>query len=73
MLPPLVYVLTISAAIHLVNYYGEAVVQGVGAGAPRWALAHGWRPCTLAAATTAVVLSGGETTPDTGGAILPWQ
>ena len=41
MLPPLVYVLTISAAVHLVNYYRDAVREtGLGQ-AVRRALGHG--------------------------------
>jgi predicted RND superfamily exporter protein len=55
-MPSLVYVLGLSGAVHIVNYYREAVAeQGVG-GAPERALAHGWFPCTLAAFTTALGL-----------------
>jgi uncharacterized protein len=56
MMPTLIYVLSISGAIHLTNYYRDAVAKGGPAGAPLRALAAGWRPCTLAACTTAVGL-----------------
>jgi predicted RND superfamily exporter protein len=56
MLPPLIYVLTISAAIHLVNYYRDAIAEVGLAAAPRRAVRHGWTPCLLAAATTAIGL-----------------
>ena len=56
MLPPLIYVLSISAAVHLVNYYRDAWREGFGRAAPLRALADGWKPCTLAAATTAIGL-----------------
>ena len=57
MLPPLVYVLSISAAVHLVNYYREAERDFPPAKALGIALAHGWLPCVLAAATTALGLA----------------
>jgi hypothetical protein len=56
MLPPLVYVLTISSAVHLGNYYKDAVVEEGLDGAPRRAVQHGWAPCLLASLTTAVGL-----------------
>ena len=56
MLPPLIYVLSISAGVHLVNYYRDAVEETGPATAPRRAVAHGWAPCALAAATTAIGL-----------------
>ncbi len=56
MLPPLAYVLTISAAVHLVNYYRDAIDETGLDTAPAKCLQYGWRPCTLAAATTAVGL-----------------
>lgn len=56
MLPPLIYVLSISSAVHLVNYYRDAV-EVVGAeSAPRRMVALGWWPCLLAACTTAIGL-----------------
>ncbi|MDZ7617093.1 MAG: MMPL family transporter [Patescibacteria group bacterium] len=56
MLPPLVYVLGISAAVHLVNYYRDACREGAGRAAPLRALVDGWKPCTLASGTTAIGL-----------------
>jgi uncharacterized protein len=56
MLPPLIYVLSISAAVHLVNYYRDAREEGDPDTAPMRAMAHGWRPCLLASATTAIGL-----------------
>jgi len=55
-MPSLVYVLGLSGAVHIVNYYREAVHdQGIPGAAER-ALSHGWGPCTLAAFTTALGL-----------------
>ena len=56
MLPPLVYVLSISAAVHLVNYYRDAMAEGDPDTAAMRAMAHGWRPCLLASVTTAMGL-----------------
>jgi len=53
-MPTLIYVLVISSAVHLVNYYRDAIRTGGVDGAPRRALRAGWLPCTLAAGTTAV-------------------
>ena len=55
-MPSLVYVLALSGAIHIVNYYHDAIREGGLAGAPGRALAHGWFPCTMAAVTTALGL-----------------
>ena len=55
-MPSLVYVLGLSGAVHIVNYYREAVERDGVDGAPERALAHGWGPCTLAAFTTALGL-----------------
>ncbi|XZE56264.1 efflux RND transporter permease subunit [Planctomycetaceae bacterium SH139] len=55
-MPSLVYVLGLSSAIHIVNYYREEVQTGGVVGAPGRALAHGWGPCTLASVTTAIGL-----------------
>lgn len=56
MLPPLIYVLTISAAVHLVNYYRDAIRDTGLATAARKAVAHGWLPCVMAGGTTAIGL-----------------
>ncbi|MCH8042769.1 MAG: MMPL family transporter [Planctomycetes bacterium] len=57
MLPPLIYVLTISSGVHLINYYRDAIREGGLDGAPNRAIAGGWMPCLLAAGTTAVGLA----------------
>ena len=55
-MPPLALVLTVSAGVHLVNYYhDEARRRGV-EGAAQRAIANGWAPCLLAAATTIIGL-----------------
>ncbi len=55
-MPSLVYVLGLSGAVHIVNYYREAVHENGLEGAPMRALANGAIPCTLAAFTTALGL-----------------
>ena len=55
-MPSLIYVLAISSAIHIINYYRDAVKEGGLIGAPERAIAHGLAPCVLAATTTAVGL-----------------
>jgi predicted RND superfamily exporter protein len=50
-LPTLIFMLTLSAAIHLVNYYQDAGGQNK-ATASAEALRHGMRPCVLATLTT---------------------
>lgn len=56
MLPPLIYVLSVSAAVHLANYYRDALDVYSVETAPARAAHHGWMPCLLAALTTAVGL-----------------
>lgn len=53
---PLVFVLTVSAGVHLVNYFYEAMRNHDGAEAARRAVSTGWFPCALATATTAIGL-----------------
>ena len=53
-MPIMTYVLTLSGAVHLVNYYRDAIDEEGFEGAAGRAIAHGWKPCALAAATTAV-------------------
>ncbi|QDU93967.1 efflux RND transporter permease subunit [Lignipirellula cremea] len=55
-MPALVYVLGLSGAVHIVNYYRDAVEEQGVEGAPEAAIGHGWFPCTLAAFTTALGL-----------------
>ena len=53
---PLVFVLTVSAGVHLVNYYRDEVRLRHPEGATQRALTNGWLPCVLAAITTAIGL-----------------
>jgi len=55
-MPSLVYVLGLSGAIHVVNYYRDEVRARGEAGAPGRALRHALLPCTLASVTTAIGL-----------------
>ena len=54
---PLAFVLTISAGVHLVNYYHDEVRFRGRDNAARRALLVGWQPCALAAATTSIGLA----------------
>ncbi len=55
-MPSLVYVLAISGAVHLVNYYREAVESHGLHGAVERAVKHAWKPAVLCSITTAVGL-----------------
>ena len=55
-MPAVVYVLGLSGAIHIVNYYRDARREQGLEGAAEAAVSHGWAPCLLAAFTTAVGL-----------------
>ena len=55
-MPSLIYVLAISGAIHIINYYHDAIHEHGLEGAPEQAVALGWLPCALAALTTALGL-----------------
>jgi len=55
-MPSLVYVLALSGAIHIINYYHDAIREGGLEGAVERAIAHAWKPCTVAAVTTAIGL-----------------
>ena len=55
-MPSLVYVLGLSGAVHIVNYYRDAVLEDGPEGAAERALSHGWWPCTLASFTTSLGL-----------------
>lgn len=55
-MPSLVYVLAISGAVHLINYYREAVEEHGVVGAPEAAVAHGWKPALMCNITTAIGL-----------------
>jgi len=54
LVPVLLSVLTISASVHLSNYYRDAIREQGIVGAPVRAVSHGWTPCALSAATTAL-------------------
>lgn len=56
-MPSLVYVLGLSGAIHVVNYYRDEVRSHGRRGAPARALRHALLPCSLAAITTAIGLA----------------
>ena len=55
-MPSLVYVLGISGAVHVVNYYRESVAEKGIASAPDNAVKLGFWPCTMAAFTTSLGL-----------------
>lgn len=55
-MPSLVYVLGISGAVHVVNYYRESVTESGMATAPDNAVRLGLWPCTMAAFTTSLGL-----------------
>ncbi|MBN2218633.1 MAG: MMPL family transporter, partial [Pirellulales bacterium] len=55
-MPSLVYVLAMSGAIHIINYYHDSIHDNGLDGAPERALSHAWKPCFLAALTTAIGL-----------------
>lgn len=55
-MPVLIYVLSLSAGVHLINYYQDSVLESGIMRAPLQAIQHGWLPCTLAAGTTAIGL-----------------
>jgi predicted RND superfamily exporter protein len=55
-MPSLVYVLGLSGAAHIMNYYREAVEEHGYKGAPERAVAHGWKPALYCNITTAIGL-----------------
>ncbi|TWT84165.1 MMPL family protein [Planctomycetes bacterium CA13] len=55
-MPSLVYVLGLSGAIHVVNYYRDEVRSSGESGAAGRAIRHAFLPCTLASLTTAIGL-----------------
>jgi predicted RND superfamily exporter protein len=56
-MPSMLYVLAISGAVHLVNYYHDAIREGGIDGAAERALAHGWKPALLCNVTTGIGLA----------------
>ncbi len=55
-MPSMVYVLGLSGAAHIINYYHESVREHGHVGAPERALQKGWRPALLCNLTTAIGL-----------------
>jgi uncharacterized protein len=55
-MPALVYVLGLSGAAHIINYYHTAVTDHGYPGAPERAIAHGWKPAMFCNITTAIGL-----------------
>jgi len=55
-MPPLVYVLAMSGAVHLINYYRQAVIDHGEDLAAERALWMGWKPALLCSVTTALGL-----------------
>ncbi|MCC9605756.1 MMPL family transporter [Blastopirellula sp. JC732] len=55
-MPSLVYVLAISGAVHLINYYHAAIDEEGIATAALGAIARGWKPALLCSVTTALGL-----------------
>ena len=56
-MPVLVYLLSLSAAIHLVNYYRDAAAERTERAPAAEAVLRGFAPCSLAAVTTAIGLA----------------
>ncbi len=52
-MPTLIYILAISGAVHLINYYRDAIDEVGVQDAPQRAIAHGWKPALLCSVTTA--------------------
>ena len=55
-MPSLIYVLGLSGAVHIVNYYRDSCHEHGHKVAAEAAISHSWFPCTLAAFTTALGL-----------------
>jgi predicted RND superfamily exporter protein len=53
-MPAVVYVLGLSGAVHIANYYRDAAMESGLLSASDKAVSHGWKPCVLAAVTTAI-------------------
>ncbi len=52
-MPALVYVLSMSGAIHIINYYHDTIREYGLKGAAERAIQHAWYPCSIASLTTA--------------------
>ena len=53
-IPSLVFVIFTSGSVHLLNYYYDALDQGLGDRSPLAAIKAGWLPCFLSTLTTAI-------------------
>lgn len=57
-MPALIYVLAVSGAVHIINYYRQAVAEhGSVEHAAEHAIVHAWRPALLTSVTTAIGLA----------------
>jgi predicted RND superfamily exporter protein len=56
-MPSMLYVLAISGAVHIVNYYRDAIHEHGIEGAPERAIAHGWKAAFLCNVTTGIGLA----------------
>jgi predicted RND superfamily exporter protein len=56
-MPALVYVLAVSGAVHIINYYKQAAMEDGFEHAAGHAASHAWRPALLCSVTTAIGLA----------------
>jgi predicted RND superfamily exporter protein len=56
-MPALIYVLAVSGAVHITNYYRQAVVHHGFEGAVERAIKHAWKPALLCSITTGIGLA----------------
>jgi predicted RND superfamily exporter protein len=57
-MPALIYVIAVSGAVHIINYYRQAVADAHSVDhAPEHAIAHAWRPAFLTSVTTSIGLA----------------
>lgn len=56
-MPALVYVLAVSGAVHIINYYRQAAMEHGVESAAGHAIAHAWRPAVLCNITTSIGLA----------------
>jgi predicted RND superfamily exporter protein len=56
-MPALIYVLGVSGAVHITNYYRQAVIHHGMEGAVERGLAHAWKPAALCSVTTGIGLA----------------
>ncbi len=56
-MPALIYVLAVSGAVHITNYYRQAVIHHGFTDAVERGLAHAWKPAALCSVTTGIGLA----------------